>query len=664
MSDFGIYQSDSCSYSSSSSSSSPSQSSSQSLSSSTLNSMTDALSVGQEVRSRPNGPFSQLRDIIRSSRLHLGFDNSLPFASKRQDGILRTRIESFVIFGIEWVFEHEMNSFFFAFLIRKQDKLKELIDDVKAVQRLEHSEQKSGASTTTTTNINPTTSIAHGFDAMTNMCESALDNLLSATTTTTPVSAPQQPSASRQPIRLVTKKPTGSLLKLKQDMIRLLQVDTSAPPPAPPPPSERQDARSSLDELNEKDARLSRSINANISFLQRMLPPSAANEARNTHTVSTTNITNTTTTTTLTQAQTKRKLNLYSTGSSVNTSPIGVPGMMPLVSGQLVSAALTSEGISASGSGNDGGGDVEQQKKKKLSKKKAATTTSKRANNALKKDLSLLAMDKIIVKRSTEIQQQQQQQQQQSQSHSNMFNRELNRYICVECGRRAKKLSALKRHLLSHTSLRPYTCTYCDKSFGTKGNLGKHLKTKAHVTCCMRMGMQANDALITRITSENVDDAALKSQIEINNKVCVARQTLSPITDTTTTKQPSWLYATNSSYYFNQSCTFLWCGVSFFYNKYSSVMRYIYNLIYLHVVANFNPYICNQLYNTYTWNISVRFCCCCCCYWISANWFSLSSSFCFFCHVFIIGLLLLLLLFLLFFLFLFVLALTEKKILK
>lgn len=36
------------------------------------------------------------------------------------------------------------------------------------------------------------------------------------------------------------------------------------------------------------------------------------------------------------------------------------------------------------------------------------------------------------------------------------------KYICQECGIRCKKPSMLKKHIRTHTDLRPYTCSYCD----------------------------------------------------------------------------------------------------------------------------------------------------------------------------------------------------------
>lgn len=35
------------------------------------------------------------------------------------------------------------------------------------------------------------------------------------------------------------------------------------------------------------------------------------------------------------------------------------------------------------------------------------------------------------------------------------------RYVCSECGIRCKKPSMLKKHIRTHTDVRPYTCVRC-----------------------------------------------------------------------------------------------------------------------------------------------------------------------------------------------------------
>ncbi|XP_019906066.2 transcription factor HIVEP3 isoform X2 [Esox lucius] len=54
------------------------------------------------------------------------------------------------------------------------------------------------------------------------------------------------------------------------------------------------------------------------------------------------------------------------------------------------------------------------------------------------------------------------------------------RHVCGECGVRCKKPSMLRKHLQRHTDSRPYICKHCDMAFKTKGNLTKHIKSKAH----------------------------------------------------------------------------------------------------------------------------------------------------------------------------------------
>ncbi|XP_032870900.1 zinc finger protein 40 isoform X2 [Amblyraja radiata] len=65
------------------------------------------------------------------------------------------------------------------------------------------------------------------------------------------------------------------------------------------------------------------------------------------------------------------------------------------------------------------------------------------------------------------------------------------KYICEECGIRCKKPSMLRKHIRTHTDLRPYHCNYCNFSFKTKGNLTKHMKSKTHSKKCMEIGVSA-----------------------------------------------------------------------------------------------------------------------------------------------------------------------------
>uniref|UniRef100_A0A8C6WHE0 Zinc finger protein 40 n=1 Tax=Neogobius melanostomus TaxID=47308 RepID=A0A8C6WHE0_9GOBI len=63
------------------------------------------------------------------------------------------------------------------------------------------------------------------------------------------------------------------------------------------------------------------------------------------------------------------------------------------------------------------------------------------------------------------------------------------KYICEECGIRCKKPSMLRKHIRTHSDVRPYHCTHCNFSFKTKGNLTKHMKSKAHSKKCLEMGV-------------------------------------------------------------------------------------------------------------------------------------------------------------------------------
>ncbi|KAL2080730.1 hypothetical protein ACEWY4_024523 [Coilia grayii] len=63
------------------------------------------------------------------------------------------------------------------------------------------------------------------------------------------------------------------------------------------------------------------------------------------------------------------------------------------------------------------------------------------------------------------------------------------KYICEECGIRCKKPSMLRKHIRTHSDVRPYHCAHCNFSFKTKGNLTKHMKSKAHSKKCLEMGV-------------------------------------------------------------------------------------------------------------------------------------------------------------------------------
>ncbi|XP_077394897.1 transcription factor HIVEP2 isoform X2 [Festucalex cinctus] len=66
------------------------------------------------------------------------------------------------------------------------------------------------------------------------------------------------------------------------------------------------------------------------------------------------------------------------------------------------------------------------------------------------------------------------------------------KYICEECGIRCKKPSMLKKHIRTHTDVRPYICKVCNFAFKTKGNLTKHMKSKAHMKKCLELGVSVS----------------------------------------------------------------------------------------------------------------------------------------------------------------------------
>ncbi|PSN44286.1 hypothetical protein C0J52_12964, partial [Blattella germanica] len=85
------------------------------------------------------------------------------------------------------------------------------------------------------------------------------------------------------------------------------------------------------------------------------------------------------------------------------------------------------------------------------------------------------------------------------------------RYVCEECGIRCKKPSMLKKHIRTHTDVRPFTCKHCNFSFKTKGNLTKHMKSKAHYKKCMELGIQP---VPTIVDDSYIDEECLARQEE------------------------------------------------------------------------------------------------------------------------------------------------------
>lgn len=85
------------------------------------------------------------------------------------------------------------------------------------------------------------------------------------------------------------------------------------------------------------------------------------------------------------------------------------------------------------------------------------------------------------------------------------------KYVCEECGIRCKKPSMLKKHIRTHTDLRPYKCKHCSFAFKTKGNLTKHMKSKAHHKKCTELGIIP---VPTTTDDSQIDEEALAKQVK------------------------------------------------------------------------------------------------------------------------------------------------------
>lgn len=58
------------------------------------------------------------------------------------------------------------------------------------------------------------------------------------------------------------------------------------------------------------------------------------------------------------------------------------------------------------------------------------------------------------------------------------------KYVCEECGIRCKKPSMLKKHIRTHTDVRPYVCKHCHFAFKTKGKR----QSAGHCPACPPLG--------------------------------------------------------------------------------------------------------------------------------------------------------------------------------
>ncbi|KAM9354173.1 transcription factor HIVEP2 [Pholidichthys leucotaenia] len=87
------------------------------------------------------------------------------------------------------------------------------------------------------------------------------------------------------------------------------------------------------------------------------------------------------------------------------------------------------------------------------------------------------------------------------------------KYICEECGIRCKKPSMLRKHIRTHTDVRPYICRVCNFAFKTKGNLTKHMKSKAHMKKCLELGVSVT--MDETEIQEHVDDIQQETKTEV-----------------------------------------------------------------------------------------------------------------------------------------------------
>ncbi|XP_049612022.1 transcription factor HIVEP2a [Syngnathus scovelli] len=93
------------------------------------------------------------------------------------------------------------------------------------------------------------------------------------------------------------------------------------------------------------------------------------------------------------------------------------------------------------------------------------------------------------------------------------------KYICEECGIRCKKPSMLKKHIRTHTDVRPYVCKFCNFAFKTKGNLTKHMKSKAHLKKCLELGVSTS-----LVDDGEADDADVGEEAGVRRKAATEHQ--------------------------------------------------------------------------------------------------------------------------------------------
>ena len=105
------------------------------------------------------------------------------------------------------------------------------------------------------------------------------------------------------------------------------------------------------------------------------------------------------------------------------------------------------------------------------------------------------------------------------------------RYVCATCGVRCKKPSVLRKHLRSHTDLRPHHCHVCDVGFKTKGNLSKHLNSKAHHSRSSTEQMESS-------TGKSAEGSSYDADLDSSCEMARGTSTIDPESDSGCELQP------------------------------------------------------------------------------------------------------------------------------
>lgn len=95
----------------------------------------------------------------------------------------------------------------------------------------------------------------------------------------------------------------------------------------------------------------------------------------------------------------------------------------------------------------------------------------------------------------------------------------------------------LKRHLSTHTSYKPYTCSVYLKAFNQNSSLTRHIKTHSgekpyNCESCRKLFTQRGTLQVHEKTYTDLLDLEIciltKRQIQVLNKLCVLRHLLQP----------------------------------------------------------------------------------------------------------------------------------------